>query len=123
MKSCTGMCVGASLFLLAPKGVAPAMILVCNAVVFSSSYLASSVADGLALSYTIPGTAFTVENYMLVDQIAQNTFARVMGPITARYAIEIHGGRFAYAFFQLLISLLGAGICHLLRSAEQSYHV
>lgn len=118
MKRCTILCTGASLLLFAPKWAAPCMILVCNAVVFSSSYLASSVADGLALSYTIPGTVFTVENYMLVDQVAQNTFARVMGPITARYAIELHGGRMTYALFQLVISLVGAGICHFLRSAE-----
>jgi hypothetical protein len=123
MKRCTMLCVGGSLLLFAPKWAAPCMILVCNAVVFSSSYLASSVADGLALSYTIPGTAFTVENYMLVDQIAQNTFARVMGPITARYAIEVHGGRLTYAIFQLLVSLLGAAICHLLRSAEHSHYL
>jgi len=121
MKNCTVACVGASVLLFAPTWAAPSLIIVCNAVVFSSSYLASSVADGLALSYTIPGTAFTVENYMLVDQIAQNTFARVLGPIMARYAIEQHGGRMSYAAFQVMVSLVGAVICHLLRHAESSH--
>merc|ERR1719335_1612952 len=98
MKICTTVCCISSLLLFAPTSY---MMLASCAVIFSSSYLASSLADGLALAHTVPGTLFSIENYVLVDQIAQNTVARLLGPMAARYAIEQLGGRLAYAGLQL----------------------
>merc|ERR1719375_416612 len=104
MKTCTTLCCLSSVLLFAPWSV---MQLASCAIIFSSSYLASSMADGLALAHTVPGTLFSIENYVLVDQIAQNTVARMLGPTVARYAIKNYGGRVTYAGFQLVVSAVG----------------
>merc|ERR1719171_163383 len=94
------------------------MLLGSCAIIFSSSYLASSMADGLALAHAVPGTLFSIENYVLVDQVAQNTVARLLGPMAARSFIQHHGGRPAYAAAQLVISFIGVLVCHMLHHAE-----
>lgn len=115
MKTCTGICCASSILLFSPTSYT---LLVACAIIFSSSYLASSMADGLALAHTAPGTLFSIENYVLVDQVAQNTVARLLGPMAARSFIQHHGGRPAYAAAQLVISFIGVLVCHMLHHAE-----
>lgn len=94
------------------------LILLSCALIFSTSYLASSITDGLALAYAEPGTALCIENYVLADQIGQNTVARLLGPVAARAAIRHGGGRATYACFQVLVSVIGVAICKLLTHCE-----
>jgi len=116
LKICThGACL-ASLLLF--KAMSPLILLSC-ALIFSTSYLASSITDGLALAYTEPGTTLCIENYVLVDQIGQNTLARLLGPVAARLAIRHGGGRATYAAFQVLVSVIGVAICKLLSHCEE----
>lgn len=115
LKICTHSSCVASLLLFA--GVSPFILVAC-AIIFATSYLASSVTDGLALAYTEPGTTLCIENYVLVDQIGQNTLARLLGPVAARLAIRHGGGRATYAAFQVSVSVLGVGICKMLSYCE-----
>lgn len=94
-------------------------ILAADAVIFPTVYLASSITDGLALANTVPGTLFSTENYVMVDQIAQNAVARLVAPVAARYLIKQAGGQSRYAMLLFLLSLSGCGFCWVLQHFQR----
>eukprot|EP00746_Dinoflagellata_sp_MGD_P146373 gnl/MRDRNA2_/MRDRNA2_78861_c0_seq2.p1 gnl/MRDRNA2_/MRDRNA2_78861_c0~~gnl/MRDRNA2_/MRDRNA2_78861_c0_seq2.p1 ORF type:complete len:647 (-),score=82.69 gnl/MRDRNA2_/MRDRNA2_78861_c0_seq2:21-1961(-) len=81
-------------------------VLVADCFIFTSRYLANGIVDGLAVQSSLPGTFYSVENFRLCESLLQDSLARFMGPIIARYLIAYHG-RAAYSIFQLCVSSLG----------------
>lgn len=89
---------------------AVALVLVADCFIFTSRYFANGIIDGLAIQSSLPGTFCSVENFRLLESLLQDSLARLIGPILARYLISSHG-RGAYSILQLSVSSLGCLTC------------
>lgn len=85
-------------------------VLVADCFIFTSRYLANGIIDGLAVQSSLPGTFCSMENFRLFESLLQDSLARFIGPILARYLISSHG-RQAYSIMQLCVSTLGCLTC------------
>mmetsp|Transcript_17861 Transcript_17861/g.46024 ORF Transcript_17861/g.46024 Transcript_17861/m.46024 type:complete len:481 (+) Transcript_17861:65-1507(+) len=86
------------------------ILLVADGLIFSTGYLANGVFTGLALKSSMPGTKYTVDNYIFIGEALQNTCARLLAPAIARLVLDDYG-RGVYAAFQLATSVLGFVTC------------
>mmetsp|Transcript_30207 Transcript_30207/g.68068 ORF Transcript_30207/g.68068 Transcript_30207/m.68068 type:complete len:433 (-) Transcript_30207:38-1336(-) len=80
------------------------LLLIADLGIFAALYLGSSLLDGVAAVVAAPGKFYSQENYLLINQLLQNSAARFLGPPAARFLI-LHHGRNAYACFQFILAL------------------
>jgi len=96
--------VGATFF---PLPLQVFAVLLADSIIFPTAYLLSGVVNGLVAEYALPGTLYSLENYVVVDAILQNTVGRCFGPPLARSLFQA-SGRDMYASVQLGIGVLSA---------------
>jgi len=91
------------------------ILLLADALVFSTGYVANGIADGFAYANVVPGTAYSPENLILADRLLQGSCCRLLGPVLGRFAAYYYG-RDCYALLQMCLAGLGAGTAWLLRA-------
>lgn len=86
------------------------LIVTADVLIFSTVYVANSIADGLCSAYAVPGTWYCQENALVCIGL-QNTVGRFAGPPVSRYLIDV-GGQNAYALAQTFVCTipLAAGL-------------
>jgi len=90
-------------------------VLIADALIFSTTYMASGIVDGFANACTIPGTWYSQENYIFFHQLC-TTSVRCVGPVVARSLLHI-SGRNSYMTLQFGLTLGLISLAHRIRSA------
>ena len=80
-------------------------ILLADSLIFPTTYTVSGIAEGILLMNSKSGTYFSAENNVIVDALFQDSIARFVGPILARWIID-REGQDAYAWLQIGICVL-----------------
>jgi hypothetical protein len=106
----TAACVVATPLLFKPVGMFVSQglkvqrclpLIIADAVIFPAAYAVSGIIDGMAMKWSVAGTYFSQENYLMVMGLLQS-LVRFIGPPLARHLVAI-GGQNAYACFQAIV--------------------
>lgn len=81
------------------------MIVVADSFIYPTAYVASGIARGWALRFSMPNSFFCSENLLLLGSVVENAVGRLVGPPLARVFVST-GGRSVYAGVQVLITFL-----------------
>eukprot|EP00438_Fugacium_kawagutii_P001328 Skav226312 [mRNA] locus=scaffold3301:565221:566585:- [translate_table: standard] len=81
-------------------------ILFADSLIFPTTYTVSGIAEGILLMNSKSGTYCSAENNVIVDALFQDSIARFVGPILARWIIDREDGQDAYAWLQIGICVL-----------------
>lgn len=92
------------------------LLLLADALIFPSGFLANGIAEGLANKHAIPGSFYSQENLTVLDPVVQNSIGRFLGPALARLILA-KMGRDAYFVMQFILSTCtGLGAFKIMRS-------
>jgi len=86
------------------------IILIADGFIFANGYLANGIVDGLAFRSCSDDSWLSTSQYLLAQAITQMALSRPLGPILARFLVDI-GGRGCYALGQLVLSISGLACC------------
>eukprot|EP00450_Noctiluca_scintillans_P033354 CAMPEP_0194550184 /NCGR_PEP_ID=MMETSP0253-20130528/95584_1 /TAXON_ID=2966 /ORGANISM="Noctiluca scintillans" /LENGTH=486 /DNA_ID=CAMNT_0039397621 /DNA_START=46 /DNA_END=1506 /DNA_ORIENTATION=+ len=86
------------------------VILIADGFIFANGYLANGIIDGLAYRSCSDDSWLTTSQFLLTQSISQMALSRPLGPILARYLVEM-GGREYYAVGQFLMAISGLVCC------------
>ncbi|CAJ1390786.1 unnamed protein product [Effrenium voratum] len=111
-------CAGAAFLLYFSISSSPLVVLLADLLVFSCGFVASSVAEGMVMQCSVPGTMCSVENAWLIRNVFKCSVSRFLGPIVARASISA-GGVGLYAGIQLSLGCLSLILCSVLAHASK----
>jgi hypothetical protein len=84
-------------------------VLLADALIYPFMYCANGITDGIVTRFAVPGTWYSLENYLAAKGSSLGLFRFLAFPL-ARFLIDT-GGRNVYATCQLLIGILGLWSC------------
>jgi predicted dehydrogenase len=110
------ICILSSLLLFWGVNSDPRLLILADVLIFTAGFVASSVAEGMAMTCATSGTWYSVENAWLIRNVLKCNVSRFLGPVLARLAVATDGGQL-YATSQVVLSALACIFCGFLTIA------